>query len=390
MAYASRILDLDSVENILLLNPRWPVDEASKLRALSEAAQEDQRLKGHIWIATSGSTADSVAHNKLVALSKKALVASARSVNQFLQSTAADKWTQVLPSFHVGGLGIEIRAALSGAKVVPALLGGKWDIQHFYKILSSERCTLSALVPTQVFDLVVNGFKAPPDLRAIVVGGGALDVNLYKQARALGWPLLPSYGMTETASQIATAPLSSLQQLEFPEIELLSHAKARRNAEGFLEVQAESLFTCYAQNQADGPRWWNPKQDGWFVSEDRGDVHGSVLVIEGRSKDYIKIGGEGTNMARLRLIMDECIRELVPKAALQVALLAVPSARLGPEIHLATCLSQTESEILAQAFAKKVLPFEKVRSIHFVPEIPRSDLGKILWQPLRRMCKIES
>lgn len=390
MAYTSRILDLDSAENILLLNPRWPAEDAAKLRALSEAAQEDLNLKGHVWIATSGSTADSVANNKLVALSRKALVASAKSVNQFLHSTAADKWTQVLPSFHVGGLGIEIRAALSGAKVVPALLDGKWDVTYFYQVLSSEKCTLSALVPTQVYDLVVNGFKAPPDLRAIVVGGGALDANLYKQARDLGWPLLPSYGMTETASQIATAPLSSLQQSEFPDIELLSHAKARRNAEGFLEVQAESLFTSYAQNQSSGPRWWDPKQDGWFVSEDKGDVQGSVLMIEGRSKDYIKIGGEGTNMARLRLIMDECIRELMPKVALQVALLDVPSARLGHEIHLATSLNQTESEMLAQAFAKKVLPFEKVRSIHFVPEIPRSDLGKILWQPLRRMCKIES
>ncbi|MBO9667514.1 MAG: AMP-binding protein, partial [Bdellovibrio sp.] len=212
---------------------------------LAETVQAERQLQGHVWIATSGSTAESTRSTKLVALSKKSLMASAQSVNQHLQATAQDVWTQVLPHFHVGGLGIEIRAELSGAKVIKALKDGKWDPEFFYQTVLAEKCTLSALVPTQVYDLVERNYSCPSHLRAIVVGGGALDGALFDRARALGWPLLPSYGMTETASQIATASLQSLQNLEYPAIELLSHADARTNAEGFLEVTSLSLFTCY-------------------------------------------------------------------------------------------------------------------------------------------------
>lgn len=388
MASAQEFLDANASENVILLNPRWPTADAEMLTKLSVQAQDDLNLKGHVWIATSGSTAESASATKLVALSRKAIVASAKSVNLFLQSTSEDRWTQVLPSFHVGGMGIEVRAALSGAAVVPALKENRWDVDHYYSIACAEACTLSALVPTQVYDLVVGNYEAPGALRAIVVGGGALDPALYLKARELGWPLLPSYGMTETASQIATADLKSLAQNEFPDIELLSHAQARRNHQGFLEVSAESLFTCYAQIQKDGPRWWNPKQGDWFTTEDRGDVQGRVLTIEGRSKDYIKIGGEGTNMARLRLILDECTRELFPQAVQKVTLLEVPSDRLGHEVHLVSSLSNDQTEVLAKRYAEKVLPFEKVRHIHYVSEIPRSDLGKILWQPLKKACKL--
>ena len=36
-------------------------------------------------------------------------------------------------------------------------------------------------------------------------GGGAVSDELYRDARALGWRVLPSYGMTECCSQVATA-----------------------------------------------------------------------------------------------------------------------------------------------------------------------------------------
>lgn len=377
-------LDLSSDENVILLNPRFPPVDFEKLYSLAEKVQHDRNLQAHVWIATSGSTADSVGATKLVALSKKALMASAAAVNKHLQASAKDIWTQVLPHFHVGGLGIEIRAELSGSRVVNALQDGKWDVQHFYQTVLDEKCTLSALVPTQVYDLVAHKLRAPETLRAIVVGGGVFDAPLYEQARALGWPVLPSYGMTETASQIATAPLSSLLSIDYPEIELLSHAQARTNDGGFLEVHALSLFTCYGQNTSEGIRHWDPKVHGWFVSEDRGEVQGISLKISGRSKDYVKIGGEGTNVARLRAVLEHSALELNPHWPLHISLLDMPSERLGAEIHMVTTLSPEDAEKIANLYGEKVLPYEKIRKIHFVTQIPRTDLGKIQWSDLRR------
>lgn len=374
---------LDSAQNEIILNPRWPQADYKNLFHLAQISQEELNLSGHVWIATSGSTSESISGIKLVALSKQALIHSATAVNRHLSVTSQDVWTQVLPHFHVGGLGIEVRAHLSNSRVVPALKGDKWDVHHFYKILKEENCTLSALVPTQVYDLLAADYSAPPQMKAIVVGGGALDFDLYLRARRRGWPLLPSYGMTETASQIATATLESLESEEFPDLTLLSHAEARSDSDGILQVRATSLFTCYAQQSSAGNRTWDPKVDGWFKTEDRGISHGRILQIQGRTKDYIKIGGEGTNLSRLRSILESCASLGGQSWPKQITLIDMPSERLGREIHAVSELTSDETKKIIQSYSEKVLPFEKVRYIHYVEEIPRSELGKILWAELR-------
>lgn len=383
MAITATRLDLTTTENQILLNPRLPKEDYLSLYDLATWAQDEKTLTDHVWVATSGSTASSVFATKLVALSRTALKASAQAVNLHLQSGPSDKWTQILPSFHVGGMGIEARAVLSGATVVRAFRDEKWDVDYFYQVLTQEQCTLSALVPTQVYDLVAKGYKAPAHLRAVVIGGGAFEKDLYLKAKELGWPVLPSYGMTETASQIATASMSSIGLMEYPDMTLLSHARARTNADGFLQVRAKSLLSFYAQNTESGAKVWSPIQDGWFTTEDRGRVVEGALEIEGRSKDYLKIGGEATNLSALRAKLDRAALALNKSWPLKVALLDMPSDRLGAEIQLCSLLSEEDTEKVVGAFAQDVLPFEKIRKVYYVDHIPRSDLGKILWAELR-------
>lgn len=219
-------IDWYSSENSVLLNFRWSEAETRLLFEVAETVTTRRKLQGHLWLATSGSTSESVGHVKLVALSKNAFLVSARSVNQHLQAKASDVWMQVLPRFHVGGLGVEVRAMLSGSQVISNF--EKWSVERAHKLLLEARVTIASMVPTQVFDLVQAGLRAPPSLRAVIVGGGALNEGLYRQARKLGWPLLPSYGMTETCSQIATASLATLQSEKMPLPQKLSHAEWRK------------------------------------------------------------------------------------------------------------------------------------------------------------------
>lgn len=386
MAKNRKNLDLNTEANKLLLNPQMLMKDANKLLEVAYVANEKLNLKSHVWIATSGSTASSVAASKLVAISKEALKQSALAVNAHLQATEEDVWAQVLPNFHVGGLGIEVRAELSGSMVLPALRNNKWDPDYFHHIVEEDGCTLTALVPTQVFDLVQKKLKSPKSLRAIVVGGAALSVELYDQARALGWPLLPSYGMSETASQIATASLDSLRNFEYPPIQLLQHAQVRTNADGYLEVFSTSLFTAYAQQTEEGVRIWSPRTaDGWFTTEDKGEVRDSTLQVFGRSKDYIKIGGEAINIAEHREKLEKVVNALNPQWSTEVTLLDLPSERLGSELHLVTTLSEDIAFKIAEAYSEQVLPFAKARKTHYVSQIPRSELGKILWVQLRNL-----
>ncbi|MEN0060489.1 MAG: AMP-binding protein [Bdellovibrio sp.] len=384
MAAHSPVLDIYSEENEILLNPRWPRRDYELLYQLAVQAQEEKKLQAHVWVATSGSTAEDLVGTKLVALSKQALRHSAEAVNLHLQAGPRDVWGQVLPSFHVGGLGVEVRAQRSEARVVPLLQENRWDVDFFYKQLREQHVTLTSLVPTQIYDLVMRHYRAPSALRAVVVGGGAFERELYEKARALDWPVLPSYGMTETASQIATASLQSLAEAEYPEMSLLSHAEARADERGFLQVRAQSLFSCYAQYRNNTVTVWDPKLAGWFTTEDQGEVAQGSIKVQGRGGDYIKIGGEAVSLPRLRSLLAKCVLEEKGRVD-SVVLLDMPSDRLGKQIHAVSVVEPLLTEKMIQSYSQQVLPFEKIRKIHYIREIPRSELGKILWGRLRSM-----
>ncbi len=341
-------IDWQTTESHLLLNPRMPDEERRTLQSFVT------ELPAHLWLATSGTTGAL----KLTALSKKAMLASAAAVNRHLESNANDVWLNVLPTFHVGGLGIHARAFLSGARVITA----EWEPRDF---ANQQEMTLSSLVPAHVRDLVDARLNPPQPLRAIVVGGDALDPALYDQARELGWPVLPSYGMTETCSQVATATLASHELL------LLDHVEVRTEEDGRLAFRGQSLLTGYGT--ASG--FIDPKtEEGWFITEDLGTVENGVLKIGGRRGDFIKIGGESVDLARLDAI-------LAAVAGPQAAVIAVPDARLGHVIHLAVTQARNAGTVRS-AFDAQVHPFERARGVHVVAEIPRSPLGKLLRKKL--------
>ena len=202
----------------LLLNPRLDPARAAELARWKASAPD---LADHFWIATSGSSG----RPKLVALSREALLASAEAVNRHLESGPSDVWVNVLPLFHVGGLSILARAERSGARVAGNLDTSAlppWDPREFLDLLEREKATLTSLVPTQVHDLAARELRPPASLRAVLVGGARLTRDLYQAARGLGWPLLPTYGSTELASQAATAELSSLESDKYPSLRILS------------------------------------------------------------------------------------------------------------------------------------------------------------------------
>ena len=341
------LIDWRSEESHLLLNPRMPREERRRLETYVVP------LRGHVWLATSGTTGAL----KLTALSKKALLASAAAVNRHLESDAHDVWVCVLPTFHVGGLGIYARALLSGARVVAAA----WDPVRF---ASMDEMTLASLVPAQVADLVSARLRPPGGLRAVVVGGGALSEDMHGAAVELGWPLLPSYGMTEACSQVATARGGSA------ELVLLDAFDARVEKDGRLAFRGEPLLTGYGT--AGG--FVDPKRRGWFVTEDLGSVNGRVLTVSGRRGDFVKIGGESVDLARLDAI-------LAALAGSHAAVVAVPDDRLGHVIHLAVDPS-VDAATVASGFAAQVHPFERPRRVHRVAEIPRSPLGKLIRKKL--------
>jgi acyl-CoA synthetase (AMP-forming)/AMP-acid ligase II len=198
---------------------------------------------------------------------------------------------------------------------------------------------------------------------------------------------LPSYGLTEAASQVATATFP-VGDAALPEMQLLAHLEAKSNQQGFICLKGESLLTAYALLSPKGCELVDPKVDGWFITADLGQVEGGSIAIFGRSDDMIKIAGENVALKQLEAILEELRLKCGFKG--DMALVAAADARLGHAIQLAVV--GAEGEVMSEGalldgliadFQRAVLPFERIRKVHYVKELPRSALGKLKGCALR-------
>lgn len=337
--------------------------------------------KDVLWIFSSGT--QSVNQVKCIGLTFEALFESARVVNSFLEVTRKDRWSIEIPTYHIGGFAILARAHLSGSKVYRST---KWEPAGFLKRLKDNKISLTSLVPTQVYDLVALGRPAPAGLRAVVVGGGGLDPNVYKKARALKWPLLPSYGLTECASQVATAALNTLEKTEFPALTVLPHAQVSFEQQRIL-IRCQSLCQWVTTTRTDGVfTLEDPLRRGWFQTEDVGEWAGpqvpgrpATLRVLGRRDDVVKIYGVLVSVPQVESDLRRLAEQKGFPWSEAVTVIARTEGREGTRLHLVSekkdWLSRLEE--LRRIYNGSVNGPFRVHNIFSVPEIPRTALGKI-------------
>lgn len=350
----------------------WESDAALLLGGEPHAPLPDE-CAGLVFFRTSGSTGTP----KWIGHRRAALLASARAVNTHLHADASSCWALALPWRHVGGFGVLARVREAGCRLT--ILPGKWNPAEAVERLAREKVTHLPLVPTQVHDLVAAGLRAPRDLRAVVVGGGILPRSTGRAARALGWPVLPSYGMTETASQIATLRPDLLHlPYETGPLDLIDPWEAGTTGDGRLEVRGPSLFEGTLVPEGSG--WKYEKRRGErFVTSDIGSAGGRTLTVAGRADTLVKILGELVDpvAAEAELL---AAADLPPGAA---AVVAVPDERAGARLVLAHGpeLDPRQAETLIAAYNARCPGFRRIVAAVAFPEIPKSPLGK----PLRAL-----
>ncbi len=358
-----QIIDWENDDNYLIGHPLEKIDS----HLLNQSS-----LKSHIFIMTSGSK-----QKKCAALSKEAFLNSAEAVNHHLNVQKEDRWLVCLPLFHVGGLSILARSFLSQSNYF--ILKEKWNTKTFISQLNLNKITLTSLVPTQVYDLVVDNIEAPLSLRAVVVGGGSLAPDLYYKARKLRWPLIPSYGLTEACSQVATADLESLNSLEYPLLKILEHCKVQIIG-GQISLQSSSLLTGWysfsLEKKVDLKKDRSKIQMNLcgenYLTEDKGSIIGSFLKVEGRSQ-VIKIKGHNVSLFKLKSILVQvCLDQQLRK---KYYLIATPHLRTAYQIDLVTD-EQSLSRIqrLTSHFNSQVLPFEQICNCYVFLKIPQGEI----------------
>lgn len=302
-------------------------------------------------------------------------------LNAGLQDT--DRWLHVMPLFHVGGLTILFRSVIQGSTVV---LEPRFDAVQTYDLLDRERITLLSVVPTMVHRLLELPGDAPPHLRLALLGGAPAARSLIDQAHHRGYPVVPTYGMTETCSQIVTlersqwtARVGSSGHPNLPTVLRImgENGPQEPGQPGEIWVHGPTVARGYWKNPEATIRTFH---DGWLKTGDIGflDADG-YLTVSDRVKDIIIRGGENIYPSEVESVL------VSHPAVADVAVFDLPDPEWGQRVAAAVVTRDPHLMLTdLRNFLSKRLASYKMPSIYYrVDAVPRNASGKVLRVRLR-------
>ena len=279
---ASLFASVDLKVPVILANPNWARKEREELSTLVDPAisfglssrpiQEKCGLTdlkpGAILIPTGGTTGGV----KLAIHTWSSLSASVPGLQAFLGGGAIHCACQ-LPLYHVSGLMQILRSLQTGGCI------------HFDQNVYEGDCL--SLVPTQLQRAMecAEGIHKLKTARAVFVGGSAIPESVAMQAQALRLPVIPVYGLTETAAMVAAVPNE----------EYLRNFKAGAIAlgeadfsivDGLIRIQTPALFQGYQGSEPIEP------SQGYLTGDMGGLDSTGRLHLYGRTDCLVNTGGE--------------------------------------------------------------------------------------------------
>lgn len=355
-----------------------PGDNSSARRPASGYAEaEDIALVLH----TSGTTS----RPKIVPLSQANICESARSVAAVIRLTERDCCLNVMPLFHSHGLIAAVLASLvTGGSVICA---PAFNLSKFFEWLDELSPTWFTAVPTihqAVLTKAVDNRQLIERclIRVIRSATSALPPKvMLEMEEVFNVPVIESYGMTETATQITSNPLPPRQRKPGSAGLAAGTEVAIRDVHGdWLQpgqsgevvLRGPNLMRAY---ESDPEANQAAFVDGWFRTGDLGylDSEG-YLYITGRLKEMINRGGEKVFPREIEEALTEhpCVLEAVA--------FPVPHPTLGEDLAAAVVITTgsglTESAIRIFAF-ERLADYKVPGQVLIVDEIPKGPTGKL-------------
>ena len=216
-----------------------------------------------VVIPTSGSSGAP----KEVALTAAALLTSASSAHKFLGAKEGERWSLALPTHHIAGVNVLVRAIALGSEITPV------DFDY------------TSIVPTQLYralDSDSNLLASLQTAKAVLVGGAAVNKELLQEARVAGINVITTYGMSEMSGGCVynNEPLAGVE----------------------VEIREDDRVALRGPMQAlrylNSPERLSDKS-GWFLTNDSGYLQNGKLYIRGRIDDQIISGGEKISLSAI-------------------------------------------------------------------------------------------
>ncbi|HGG56267.1 MAG TPA: hypothetical protein ENK31_00540, partial [Nannocystis exedens] len=266
-----------------------------------------------------------------------------------------DVWHACLPPWHIGGLAILLRTIWCQTTLD---LGLTFCPSTINSAIDRGTLTQLSLVPAMLRRLLEDRGRRrfPPSLRWILLGGAAADEADLVAAQALGATICPTWGMTESAAQVATR----------------SPAAPRRPgvigpALPFVDITCDpnrgNLCISGPQIGALGPI---------FRTQDLGSIcpNGQVSV-HGRIDRVVISGGRNIDPAAIERIL------LRHPGVAQALVLGLPDPRLGEQLVAVIAPRSHADRNLARFAAANLHPYDRPRRWALVRTLPTTAAGKI-------------
>jgi O-succinylbenzoic acid--CoA ligase len=369
----------------------FPVVDVSTLASVAEStvAPHTAHEASHVLaiIYTSGTTGQPKGAMLTEGNFRSSAEASARNLGTFRD----DRWLAVLPLFHVGGLSILLRAAIHG---FTAVVHEGFDARAVNAAIDDEGVTIVSVVAVMLQRMLDARGDAPfpATLRCALLGGGPAPRPLLERCAAAGVPVVQTYGLTETASQVATlAPDEALRRLGsagrvLPPNELRIFTPAGVDATpgepGEILVRGPVVMAGYA-NRPDATA--RALEGGWLHTGDVGmlDAEGYLYVLD-RRDDLIISGGENVYPAEVEAAL------LADARVAECGVIGEPDAQWGQRViavvrlHEGTNAGAATAESLREHCRARLARYKIPAEIRFVADpLPRTASGKLRRSELR-------
>ncbi|MEH2137413.1 2-succinylbenzoate--CoA ligase [Nostoc sp.] len=348
-------------------------------RAKRPATANSTQHSALILIPTGGSSGQI----KFAIHTWETLTASVQGFSEYFQLKQVNSFC-VLPLYHVSGLMQFVRSFTTG---------GKLAIQLFKAVESSQILNIKkseffiSLVPTQLQRLLQN-----PELtewlsqfNTVLLGGAPAWNELLEKARFYRIRLAITYGMTETASQIATLKPDDFLDGKISSGQILPHAKVTiRNQQGeILNSNQIGNITIHAQSLSLGyyPITRENKID--FQVDDLGflDEQGHLNIV-GRNSDKIITGGENIYPAEIESAIQ------ATQMVADICVIGIPDKHWGQALTAIYIPKKPDiSALKIKTLLKDKLSKFKIPK-YWIPQqnLPRNSQGKINRQKLQQIA----
>ncbi len=327
-------------------------------------------IESGLLVCTSGSTGNP----KAVEISAAALLSATKLVNAKFENPAS--WLLAINPAFIGGAMVIARAITQDQKWEYGLdENGKFSPEIFAGIaqtfIAQNGRVRTSLVAAQLSALIAQDhINLLKKFDAILVGGGQMSPEVYKNLKDAGVNLIRTYGMTETCGGVVWDG----KALDNVNIRIENPANG---GAGRISINSPSNATCYHGN-SEGIKQLNEItfNNHWIMTQDIGTYENTTLKVIGRSDDIVISGGVNVSVHAIENVLRD------QPGVEDAVVFAMPDETWGT-IVAAVIVGNADLLVLQDAVEKELGSPAKPRIIKFTHELPLLPNGKIDVDSLR-------